>query len=63
MKNKVVRGQSQLPRINFEVPEQIKDAVIKKCHIEGCTQRTVGILLFKEWLALPAIPEEKINAN
>lgn len=63
MKNKVVRGISKLPRINFEVPEQIKDAFVRKCRIEGSTQRTVGIYLLKGWLALPAIPEEKINGN
>ncbi len=63
MNNQTIRGTSKLPRINFEVPEEIKKAVIRKCHIEGISQRTVGILLFKEWLAMPAIPEGKINVN
>lgn len=57
------RGINQYPRINFEVPEKIKDAIVKKCRIEGTTQRMVGLLLFKEWLSLPAVPEEKINGN
>ncbi len=63
MKEKITRGQSKLPRINFEVPTPIKDAVVKKCGIEGVSQRTVGVMLFKDWLALPAIPEGKINGN
>lgn len=63
MKQNSDRGRSKMPRINFEVPENIKDAVIKKCRIEGLSQRTVGIGLFKEWLTLPAVPEHKINVN
>lgn len=55
------RGISKLPRINFEVPAEIKKAVNKKCRIEGLSMRLVGTLLFKEWLSIPAIPESKIG--
>lgn len=60
MKSKAIRGQSKLPRINFEVPEPIKEAIIKKCKIEGTTQRMVGISLFKEWLTVPPVAEGQI---
>lgn len=58
-----LKGKSKLPRINFEVPAPIKEAIVKKCDIEGISQRTVGVMLFKEWLALPAVPESKFNVN
>lgn len=63
MKNQIIKGQSKLPRINFEVPETIKEAIVNKCRIEGVSQRTVGVLLFKEWLAQPPVPEGHINVN
>lgn len=63
MKNKVEKGLSKLPRINFEVKPEFKQAVNKKCRIEGISIRMAGILLFKEWLTIPAVPEGKINVN
>lgn len=58
---KVKRGKSLLPRVAFEVHPAIKEAILEKCHIEGSSLRTVGNFLFKQWLAIPANPEDRIS--
>ncbi len=55
-----IRGRSILPRIGFEVHPSIKRAIVEKCRIEGVSMRTVGNYLFKQWLAIPAVPDKRI---